>query len=75
MTLENYIKQLQEIVEQNPDYKKLTVIYATDDEGNDFKGIGFAPSLGNYNHGSFTQQENFDEIDDDDQYVNVICIN
>ena len=76
MNLKDYIKQLQGILDDNPEYEKLTVIYAIDDEGNDFKKIGFAPSLGNLNDdGDFTQEENFDEIEEENQKINVICIN
>lgn len=76
MTLENYIKQLQEIISANQEHSKLTVIYAADDEGNDFKKIGFAPSLGNLDvDGEFTQQENFEDIDEENRVINVICIN
>lgn len=76
MKLEQYIKQLSELVEANPEYSKLDVIYAIDDEGNDFNKIGFAPSLGNLSSdGDFTQVENFEDIDEDDQVINSVCIN
>lgn len=76
MNLQQYISQLNDIISSNPEHAKLTVIYAADDEGNDFKKIGFAPSLGNLDiDGDFTQVENFDDIDEDDRIVNSICIN
>ena len=76
MKLQEYIKQLTDLVESNPEYAKLDVIYAKDDEGNDFSKIGFAPSLGNLSSdGDFTQQENFEDIDEEDQIINSICIN
>lgn len=76
MKLKQYVEQLQQILDKNPEYENLTVIYAADDEGNDFLSIGYYPSLGNYSEdGDFTQQENFDELDEEDRVVNVICIN
>lgn len=76
MKLSEYIKQLTQIVEEKPEYADLTVIYAKDDEGNEFSKIGFAPSLGNLNaEKEFTQIENFEDIDEEDRIVNSICIN
>lgn len=76
MELSEYINQLTQIVEEKPDYANLIVIYAKDDEGNEFSKVGFAPSLGNLNtEKEFTQVENFDDIDEEDRIVNSICIN
>lgn len=76
MNLKEYIKQLTQIVEEKPEYANLIVIYAKDDEGNEFSKIGFAPSLGNLNTDKeFTQIENFDDIDEEDRITNAICIN
>jgi|GEM_PF-1609377 len=76
MKLQEYINQLNKIVEENPKNADLLVIYAMDDEGNEFAKIGFAPSLGNYNiDKEFTQVENFEDIDEEERFVNAICIN
>lgn len=76
MKLKNYIKNLQQLVEENPKYNEIDVIFAKDDEGNGFGHIGFAPSLGNFNEDKeFTQVENFEDIDEDNRIVNAVCIN
>lgn len=76
MKLKEYIKSLQDLVKENPSYEKLNVIYAKDDEGNDFGPIGFSPSLGNLNEdGDFTQVENFNDIDEEDRIINSVCVN
>ena len=46
MTLEKYLKHLNKIVEKNPEALKYELIYAKDDEGNEFKAVSYKPSLG-----------------------------
>lgn len=76
MKLKEYIEQLNEIIKENPKYENLDVLFAKDDEGNEFGFIGFAPSLGNISDDmDFTQVENFEDIDEEDRIVNAICVN
>ena len=76
MTLKTYIQQLNSLIEENPEYAELDVIYAKDDEGNDFQPVSFEPSLGNYDcNGAFTQQSDFDQLYEADKFVNSVCIN
>ena len=76
MTLEKYLKHLNKIVEKNPEALKYELIYAKDDEGNDFKAVSYKPSLGflNVNDNEFTsvEDEDFKELEEE---PNVICIN
>lgn len=75
MKLKEYIKNLQDIVENNPEYLELQVITAKDEEGNGYDKVYFEPSLGNLNDGDFTQLENFYDLDEEDQIINSICVN
>lgn len=45
MTLRNYIKSLENILKFNPGIEHYEVIYARDDEGNDFHKVLFNPSI------------------------------
>ena len=42
MKLSNYIKYLQESLEEHGD---LTVVYASDDEGNNYQKVEYTPSV------------------------------
>jgi hypothetical protein len=76
MTLEKYLKHLNKIVEKNPEALKYEVIYAKDDEGNEFNAISYKPSLGflDVEDNEFTsvEDEDFKQLDEE---PNVICIN
>ncbi len=69
MKLSEYIEGCQKILEE---YGDLDVIYAIDDEGNDFNLVHHTPSVGKYEHHEFTPEEYFD---DDSETVNSVCIN
>lgn len=77
MKLKDYIKSLQEIVEQNPDYSELDVIYAKDDEGNGYQHVGYGPSIGvNSEEGKYYAEfENYDEDEHELDEINCVCIN
>lgn len=45
MTLKQYIAQLTEFAEANPEALTLTVGYCVDDEGNGYDSVKFAPSI------------------------------
>ena len=74
MNLNKYIARLVELVESNPKYGELTVITASDDEGNDYNEVHFDPSLGNFEDAEFTLYEE-DEDDDEQPDVNAVCVN
>jgi hypothetical protein len=74
MLLKEYIENLQKIVERNPEYENLEVVYSVDDEGNGYGGINYTPTLGFWN-----EDDNFISADSEDfnegDPINVICIN
>ena len=45
MTLIEYVENLQKIITKNPEYAKLTVIFSSDDEGNDYQKVYNTPTL------------------------------
>lgn len=67
MRLKDYIKQLEKIAEKNPD---ALVISASDEEGNSFNEVRFAPTI------LFYSKENNSISDVEyDGYVEAVCIN
>lgn len=78
MTLREYIKTLQEFLQENPKLADATVIYSGDDEGNDFHEVDFEPTMGFFEDDcqDFVPLEQFDDADfDPDEDVNAVCIN
>lgn len=67
MKLKDYIKQLEKIAEKNPN---ALVISASDEEGNSFNEVHFAPTI------FFYSKEN-NSISDVEYngYVEAVCIN
>ncbi len=82
MTLKEYVEMLYELVQQNEGYGDLEVVYASDDEGNDFNTVHCTPTLGFYNDREFrTDKYEYDEWGDEDPgidsefKINAVCIN
>lgn len=72
MTLEEYIKTLQEYAKNNPETLQLDVITSSDDEGNSYNNIYFEPSKGCFER----QDKSFDIIDEDNnEDINAVCVN
>jgi len=67
MKLKDYIKQLQKIAEKNPD---VLVICASDDKGNSFNEVQFAPAI-------FYYSKKDKSISDIEYvgYIEAVCIN
>lgn len=70
MTLEQYVDQLQAHLHGNPNQRNLTVVYASDDEGNSHHPVVYAP-------GTLMKkinQWNFEDVDELKEATHV-CIN
>lgn len=68
MKLKDYLKHLQELVEEHPEMLEYDVVYSSDDEGNDFKEVIYLPSTGTFKDGEWRHKEA-------DVKPNAICIN
>lgn len=67
MTLEIFLNTLNQLVKENPEYLKLTVITAKDDEGNGYNEVVYEPAVGQLIDG---------ELDMDSSLIpTVICVN
>lgn len=67
MKLKDYIKQLEKIAEKNPD---ALVISASDEEGNSFNEVHFAPTILFY-----SKEDNSISDVEYNGYVEAVCIN
>lgn len=67
MTLENYIKVLTKLVQDNPNAGNYEVVYSADDEGNRFEPVRYAPIIGKYEDGDFSDWSTLGS--------NAVCIN
>lgn len=75
MTLENYVKSLNELLKNNPQLKNAVVLYSIDDEGNGFSEVSYEPAKGLYEDDEFTYEGNFEEEGITESFINAVCIN
>ena len=76
MKLREYIKNLNEFVDQNPEALDLDVVTAVDDEGNGYNYIWATPSAGINMEGDFIFHE--DDVANylsSGESINVVCVN
>ena len=67
MKLKDFVDILNQLMKDRPETAELQVVYAIDDEGNDFTPIYCTPSVGNYEADSLDFRE---EVNG-----NAVCIN
>lgn len=82
MKLREYIQNLNEFASKHPDYMDLDVIYASDEEGNNYDRLYNEPTpMFKHNdenddyYSEYYVEEEFQEEFDGDFKPNVICIN
>lgn len=68
MKLKEFLKTINQLIAENPEYLELEVITAKDDEGNGYNKVSYEPSVGQLNE--------YGELDMNPSLVpTVICIN
>lgn len=82
MILSEYIRELQSLIDENPEAAELEVVYSRDDEGNGFQSVYWTGTLGHYDGdygGDFITKQNLEEepeeYEDSDYPINAVCIN
>ena len=75
MTLDDYIKYLTRLRNNNPNSGGWKVIYAKDDEGNNFKPVYYQPGVGIFDDRENEFISNWEEIKDREEEINAVCIN
>lgn len=63
MKLSAYIQKLQAVLDKDGD---LEVVYAIDDEGNEFHNVNYDPSAGRFKNGEFNSES---------KKPNAVCVN
>ena len=71
MTLRDYIKHLQMVAKRDEKLLDLPVIYSSDDEGNSFDDVKFAPTMMVKSNSRYSEYEDTTDID----VADAICIN
>ncbi len=67
MNLKEYANKINKLAKKCPNIK---VVYSSDEEGNSFSEVFFAPTLGIFNGESFDSLENSSENE-----PNAVCVN
>lgn len=80
MILRDYIKGLRKLVKEHPEAALFEIVYAIDEEGNDFSHVYFGGTLGCFDKNDFTDEESIKELIKDgsepsDYPINAVCIN
>lgn len=68
MKLKEFLDKLNTMVKEDPKILNLDVIYSSNDEGNSYEPVYFAPSKGNYSEDGEYNTDTYLKI-------NAICIN
>ena len=71
MNLKTYIKALHKIAEK---HDNLEVVFAKDDEGNQYHPVVYTPTLGVYNNGEFISAKDPSIIKEKIK-LNAVCVN
>ena len=71
MTLKEYYDALTRIVEENPDLELVEIVFACDDEGNDYNYVSYEPTIGYYDR----SERQFTTDQWDENHPKVVCIN
>jgi len=75
MTLKQYIRKLQEFAQENPETLDMLVVSSSDDEGNSFSMVQYAPTKGIYENREFVTEDSIEDYGRDKEEINAVCIN
>lgn len=73
-TLKQYINELLELVINHPGAENYIVVSSSDDEGNSFQPVYYAPAIGYYADREFQSVESAEENEEDIE-PNAVVIN
>ena len=74
MKLGEYLENLAELLQEHPELVDADVIFAADDEGNDYGIVNWGPGVGYFDkqHREFVSE---DDIEDEEFPINAVLIN
>jgi len=67
MKFEEFVKNLNELIEGRPETAEFDVVVSIDDEGNGFNLVHYTPAVGHYD----SENREFE----DEKELNAVCIN
>jgi hypothetical protein len=76
MKFGEYVAQLQEFLEKNPDASEYTTVFSRDDEGNGFNVVHYTATVGNFDgerDGEFISGDR--DMEEYEVEPNAVCIN
>ncbi len=71
MKLEEYLKELNKLVKENPELLEAEVITSIDDEGNGFNRVFYTANPGFFEDGEFIGESN----EEKPPVINAVCLN
>lgn len=74
MKLKEYLEELQNMINDNPEILEYDLIYSSDDEGNSFDMISFGPSIQKFNGENTVHPDDIENYEES-ELTNVICLN
>ena len=74
MTLREYINNLNELVNENPETLDCDVVYARDDEGNGYQKIWSTPSIFYWLDGEIYSEEDFESRREDEEGAEKVVV-
>ncbi|MGB1205351.1 MAG: hypothetical protein ACPG5B_06890 [Chitinophagales bacterium] len=75
MTLEIFLKKINEFVIENPNVLKLEVITSSDNEGNNFNKVIYDATKGFFENNNFIPFSVYKEHNINKNKTNAVCIN
>lgn len=80
MTLREYISHLNKMVENKPALRNVEMVFASDDEGSEYKPVSWYPSVMYTNKVEYgmevhTKSDLLEEGESPDDYIAVVCVN
>ena len=78
MKLKDFVLNLVEELENNPESGELLVVTSSDDEGNGFNEVYYEPTIGYYEYNKFRDLEDYKDLEFDENQIpefNAICVN
>jgi hypothetical protein len=81
ITFKEFVDNCLELLKERPETANFKVVYASDEEGNNFDGVYWKPSVGYFHHRDFEQESQVADEDlskderEDRHESNAVCIN
>lgn len=75
MILKEFLKNLNDLANENPKMLDYQVIISKDDEGNEYKKVQCKSSLGIYENNEFISEFEIEDYERKESEINAICIN